>query len=128
MIPLPVQITIRRGDTKEISFRVRRWVLNELTGVLEPVEYRDLTGWTVLSQIRSTEDSTTVVAEFTPTIPDQSILANRGFVYLKLTPVQTEGIIIESGVWDAQLTDPGGDVYTYVAGPVVIAKDVSRDV
>lgn len=124
MKPWPHDLSIRRGDTKELFFRVRERVWDETTSAYIPGAYRDLTGWTVLAQYRATEDANEVLAEFAATIMDQGVTP--GGVLLRLTPAQTASLTILTGVWDCQLTDPAGDVYTYIAGKVAVDKDVSR--
>lgn len=126
MIPWVKDIKVRRGDTKELFFRVRTRTWNEALQKWEPGPYRDLTGWTALSQIRESLDSTIVAAEFTVTFSDQVNPDTVGGVLLKLTPVQTASLTIIKGVWDCQFTDLAGDVWTYVAGAVTVEKDVSR--
>ena len=124
MIAYVHNIVVKRGDTKEIFFRVRTQVWNDTLSIWQPGAYRDLTGWEVLAQIRSTEDSNTVVATFTATLADQ--VTTTGGVYLKLSPATTAALTVENGVWDCQLTSPSGDVYTYVEGTYTLDKDVSR--
>lgn len=125
-----MDIKIRRGDTKTIFFRVRERVWNSAAnggaGGYLPGPYRDLTGWTVLSQIRETTESAEPTATFAPTLSDQ--VAVPGGVTLKLahTITATMTLPIGGGVWDVQLTDAAGDVHTYIAGAVTFEKDVSR--
>lgn len=133
MIPHVEDITIRFGDAKEIFFRVRERVwdpaANGGAGGWVAGDYRDLTGWTVLSQIRQTTEDATILLTFTPTLGDQSDLVNgRGAVLLKLTGVQTAGLArtLTSAVYDVQLTDAAGDPWTYIAGAVAFVKDTSR--
>ena len=92
MTPAQVNITIRRGDTKTITFRVRerQWnpALNGGVGAYEPGPYRDLTGWAVFSQIRADVDSEEPAATFDATISDQ--VETPGGVTLKLAPAVTK--------------------------------------
>jgi hypothetical protein len=122
--PWPKDITIKRGDTKEIYFRVRERVWDEVTSTYVAGAYRDLTGWSVLAQIRTDADAADPVAEFDVNLGDQ--VATPGGVLLKLTPAQTAALTISTGGYDVQLTDPGGDVYTYIEGSVTVKKDYSR--
>lgn len=127
MIPYPKNITIRFGDAKEIFFRVRERVWSGTEWVAG--DYRDLTGWTILSQVRATTEDPIPLLEFTATLGDQTDLVNGiGSVYLKLTGAETAGVTrtITTGKWDVELTDDLGDPYTYVAGDVTFTKDVSR--
>ena len=130
MIPAPVNITIRRGDTKNIFFRVRErtWnpALNGGAGGYEAGPYRDLTGWSVLSQIRESKDAADPAATFAVTLSNQT--TTPGGVTLKLTAAVTKDMVLPptGGVWDVQLTDAAGDVHTYIEGSVAFEKDVSR--
>lgn len=128
MTPWPKDIKIKRGDTKEIYFRVRTRVwnpaLNGGAGGYEAGPYRNLTGWTVLAQIRATQDSATPLAEFDATLSDQ--VADTGGVLLKLSPADTAAIPSGTHGYDVQLTDANGDVWTYIEGEVEVSKDYSR--
>lgn len=128
MTPWPKDITIRRGDTKELYFRVRSRVwnaaLNGGAGGYEAGPYRDLTGWTVLAQIRASKTSTTIEATFSVNLGNQA--TTPGGCLLRLTPVQTAALSISSGGYDVQLTDTNGDVWTYIEGTVTITGDYSR--
>lgn len=126
MIPAPVDITLRRGDTKLIFFRVRQRTWDNALGKWVPGAYRDLTGWSVLSQIRVTADAPDPpLATFSVTLSNQA--TTPGGVTLRLAPAVTSALDLpEGGVWDVQLTDGAGDVFTYIAGAVSFEKDVSR--
>lgn len=129
MIPTTLDITIRFGDYKEIFFRVRDRVFNSGTGEWEPGSYRNLTGYTILSQVRLTEDDPTPLLTFTSTLGNQAEPVNgTGSVLLKLTGTQTGGVsrTTTKAKWDVQMTDPAGDPATYIAGDVTFVKDVSR--
>jgi hypothetical protein len=128
VIPYPKDITIRRGDSKRIFCRIRERLwdpsANGGLGGYVPGDYRDLTGWVGKAQVRTTEDSATVVAEFTVTLSDQT--ATPGGVTLYLAPATTAGITVDTAKWDFQFTDAASDVWTYAAGAVTIVKDVTR--
>jgi hypothetical protein len=128
MIPYSKNITIRFGDSKRLFFRIRERVWNAETEIWEPGAYRDLTGYTVLSQVRETTEADTVLMTFTPTIGDQNDPDQLGSVWLDLTPEQTASVdrTLKKADWDVQLTTPAGDVDTYVAGKVAFTKDTSR--
>lgn len=129
MIPTTLDITIRFGDYKEIFFRVRDRVFNSGTGQWETGNYRDLTGYTVLSQVRVLEDDAAPILTFTSTLGNQADPVNgTGAVLLKLTGTQTAGVsrTTTKAKWDVQMTDLSGDPATYIAGDVTFVKDVSR--
>lgn len=129
MDALPKDIKIKFGDTKEVFFRVRDRVYDTGTNTWVTGSYRDLTGYTVLSQIRKTADDADPLVAFTTSLGDQTdVELGRGAVLLKLTPAETAALdrTLTTGVWDVQFTDPGGDTYTYIEGAVTFSKDVTR--
>lgn len=112
MAPAHYPISIYRGDDWGLTV-----TLTDAAGV--PI---DLTGWAVQAQIRRTFDDTTPMATVTVTIE----VAVAGIMSLSLTPAQTS-VLANGGVWDLQTTEPdGGRVRTVLAGPVIVAKDVTR--
>lgn len=129
MEPFKKDIKIRRGDTKEIFFRVRTKVWDNATSTYIPGPYKDLTGYTVTSQVRANSDATEVLATFAVTLGEQTDEVNgRGAVLLKLSAAQTAAIPTSqaSGVYDVQFTEPDADVFTYLEGGVTFVKDVTR--
>jgi hypothetical protein len=116
VIPGTYDIQIYQGDTFRVFFRLRD----------EGGTYIDLTGQIAKAQIRSNTDAPTVLAEFSTSIPDQSVLANRGSVLLTLTSAQTSALTT-GGVWDVQLqVTATGEVNTYLRGTVTVVKEVTR--
>lgn len=129
MIPYVKDIKIRRGDTKEIFFRVRTKVWNETTSAFEPGPYKDLTGYTITSQIRQAKSSATPLLTFVITVGNQADVTNgRGAVLMKIsgTDTATVPLNITSGVYDVQFTEPDTDVFTYLEGSVAFDEDVTR--
>jgi hypothetical protein len=129
MQPAVKDITIRRGDTKEIFFRVRTKVWNGTTSAWEPGPYKDLTGYTVAAQVRQTKSSNTVLLTFAVTLGNQAEPVNgRGAVLLKIPGSETAGVPtnIATGVYDVQFTEPDGDPFTYLEGNVLFTEDVTR--
>lgn len=129
MDALAKDIKIKFGDTKEVFFRVRDYVLDIDSGTWIIGPYRDLTGYTITSQIRVTADDENPLVSFSVTLGDQTdAVLGRGAVLLKLTPAQTSALdrTLKTGVWDVQFTDSDGDAYTYIEGIVTFSKDVTR--
>lgn len=129
MTPFQKDIKIRRGDTKEIFFRVRTKVFNELTLAWEAGPYKDLTGYTVSAQVRTTKDAATPLLTFAVTLGNQADEAvGRGAVLLKITAAQTAAVPLSTttGFYDVQFTEPDLDVFTYVEGAVLFSEDVTR--
>ena len=129
MKPLKKDIEIRRGDTFELFFRVRTRVwnpaLNGGAGGYEPGPYRDLTGYTVTSQFRSSEDAADPALTFTCTLTNQT--TTPGGVLVRATPAQTAALTIFAGGYDVQLATAGMvDAWTYIEGTVTVDKDWTR--
>ena len=84
---------------------------------------RDLTGWTVAAQIRkNVKPETPLLASFA--FDD---LDDTGVIAAYLAPDESEKLRgLSSGRWDLQLTDPGGDPQTIMAGSAKPEGDVTR--
>jgi hypothetical protein len=122
--PAVHDIEIYRGDTFELFFRVRTRVWNAIDQVWEPGPYRDLTGFTGASQVRSAPDAADPAAlDFVVTVVDQ--LVTLGGVLVRATPALTAALAISAGVYDVQLSD-GTDKFTYLKGAVAVDPDVTR--
>lgn len=130
MIPTLKNITIRRGDTKELFFRVRTKVWDDVELKFVPGPYKDLTGYTIESQVRESKSSPSTLLVFGVTVGNQADPeSGLGSVLLKLTAAQTASVPIEitSGVFDVQFTEPDTDAFTYIEGTVTFMEDVTRD-
>lgn len=119
-LPVGKNLTIYKGDSYEISFRLRGRDENG-----DPGDYVDLSGCTAKAQVRQSEDAVSVMAEFTAEIPNQA-LDDMGRVNLSLTPEQTGAAGFQAGKWDCQITWPNGSVKTYLSGSVAVTKEVTR--
>jgi hypothetical protein len=129
MTPWKKDIGIRRGDTKEIFFRVRTKVWDPGTSTYIPGPYKDLTGYTVTSQVRETKGSSSTLLTFTITLGDQSDLVDgRGAVFMKIDDADTQAVstAISTGVYDVQFQEPDTDKFTYIEGNVTFDEDVTR--
>lgn len=137
MIPANQPITLTRGDYFPMGLRIRTMVwdptANDDAGGYVPSDYRDLTGCTVLGQIRKTTEDPTVLATFTATILNQVDDATVGKVRLELFHEDTKDLPLTDDkaklVWgyDIQVLDPSGEPETYVTGSVKVKGDYSRD-
>lgn len=137
MIPAVVPIKLTRGDLHRMGLRIRTKVwdpdANDGAGGYVPGPYRDLTGCSVLAQVRKTTEDTTVLGAWTATILDQNDAATKGKVRLemphavsKLLPL-TNDKTKEIWVYDVQIEDPSGEPETYIGGPLRVIGDTSRD-
>lgn len=120
MKPAPLDIEIYKGDTFELFVRVRERLSNG-----DPGDYVDLTGATGKAQIRATEASNTVDAEFTVTLGNQ--ITTPGSVYLSLSTAQTTALAATtSSKWDFQITFADAKVRTLLKGTATVLAEVTR--
>lgn len=119
-LPVGKNLTIYKGDSYALSFRLRG-----RTSTGNPGAYVDLTGATAKAQIRATETSNTVIAEFATEIPTQAG-SDLGRVNLSLTPEQTGDPAFDNGKWDVQILFPDGSVKTFLRGDVLVTKEITR--
>lgn len=103
-------LELYRGDTWRQRFVLWNDVEHTdpvvLTGVTGKAEIRDKPGGSKLTPIACT-------------------ITQPNIIDLVLSAAASAGITISKGKWDLQLTYPGGDVSTVVAGDVVIIADVT---
>jgi hypothetical protein len=120
-LPLAYDIRTRRGDT----YRRRVTITDSSTGAGD-----DLSGATLLAQVRETSNSDTVLFTL-ETTPDADQVANPGLLDLVIPSATTstfpkDFVDMRIGYWDLQVTWPSGDVTTYLEGEVVSKGDISR--
>lgn len=111
MRPAALNLELYRGDSYNWQF-----VLWSDTLKTVPV---DLTGVTAKSEIRAASGSTPVM-----TLVCTVELPN--IVHVKLPATAWTGIATRKGGWDLQLTYPGGDVVTVLAGTVTVTNDITE--
>jgi hypothetical protein len=109
--------SVYQGDTKKFSLVISAGP--PPSGPYTPV---DLTGCTILSQIRATPGAAQPEATITCAITD----AVNGEVLLSMAPAVTAAMTAGSKVWDMEITFPSGDKYTYLKGAVTVVGDVTR--
>jgi hypothetical protein len=114
MLPVNRNISIYKGDTFDLEFRLRA-----RSGEGDPGGYVNLTGATGKAQIRLTEDSAEVLAEFAVTCGAD------GTVLITLTAEQTAALV-NGGMYDVQIEFPDGSIKTYLRGTVSVVKEVTR--
>lgn len=100
----------KRGDTFSLSSSVE----NEGVAV-------DITGWTIESQVRQSDD--TLVQALTVTITD----AVNGLFTISATALQTESWPIASLLCDIEFTEPSGEVNSTETFTISVQKDITRD-
>ena len=82
----------------------------------------NLTGYSVASQMRSTHDSSTVVATFSGSVTN----ASSGQITLSLTNSQTSAIDEAIYVYDVEITSGAGAVTRILQGNVTVSPEVTR--
>tara|TARA_B100001564_G_C20645019_1_gene674011 strand:- start:356 stop:691 length:336 start_codon:yes stop_codon:yes gene_type:complete len=82
----------------------------------------NLTGYSVASQMRSTHDSSTVVATFSGSVTN----ASSGQITLSLTNSQTSAIEEAIYVYDVEITSGAGAVTRILEGNVTVTPEVTR--
>jgi len=82
----------------------------------------NLTGYSVASQMRSTHDSSSIVATFTGTVSN----ASSGQITLSLSNSTTSGIDEAIYVYDVEITSGAGAVTRILQGTVTVTPEVTR--
>jgi len=82
----------------------------------------NLTGYSVASQMRSTHDSSTVVATFSGSVTN----ASSGQITLSLTNSQTSAIDEAIYVYDVEITSGAGAVTRILEGNITVTPEVTR--
>jgi hypothetical protein len=118
-LPLTYNITLYRGDDWSQVFTFATGTSLSSTPI-------DLTGSTIVADIRSSENSGTVLATFTIS----NRLDSAGTFTMSLPDATTttlgNGTLASGpGVFDIQVTSPGGLVTTYIKGTITMILDVT---
>jgi len=82
----------------------------------------NLTGYSVASQMRSTHDSSSIVATFSGSVTN----ASSGQITLSLTNSQTSAIEEGIYVYDVEITSGAGAVTRILQGNVTVSPEVTR--
>lgn len=113
MLPQKLDLAVYRGDTFRAQFRLyndtQQTLPADLTDVVAKAELRDKA---MGSKVLATFDCVITL----PNIIDISL------------PAATAGTLTKGGAWDLQLTYPGGDIRTVIAGKVAVTLDVTDSV
>lgn len=121
MVPASRNITIRRGDTFRLFFRLK------YVNVDSSVTYPDLTSWgSGLSQVRQGVDGS-IVATMAVTKSNQTTYP--GGILLSISAATTAALNpnpTNDLVWDFEITNHLGENDTYIEGAVTFVKDVSK--
>lgn len=134
-----VHLPIQQGAT---FTRVLKWgaypypvrqecgvIVNALTGrPANPADFEpvDLTGCTARMQIRPEVESPTVLLELSTTNGRIALGGVAGTATLTLDPATTAALDWDSGVWDLEITHPGGDVSRMAEGTASVSPEVTR--
>ena len=82
----------------------------------------NLTGYSVASQMRSTHDSSSIVATFSGSVTN----ASSGQITLSLTNSQTSAIEEGIYVYDVEITSGAGSVTRILEGNITVTPEVTR--
>jgi len=82
----------------------------------------NLTGYSVASQMRSTHDSSSIVATFSGSVTN----ASSGQLTLSLTNSQTSAIEEAIYVYDVEITSGAGAVTRILEGNITVTPEVTR--
>ena len=82
----------------------------------------NLTGYSVASQMRSTHDSSSIVATFSGSVTN----ASSGQLTLSLTNSQTSAIDEAIYVYDVEITSSAGTVTRILEGNITVTPEVTR--
>jgi len=110
MIPGDHNLDLYRGDTGRWQFKL--WADAAKT---DPV---NLTGCTATAMIRDRVPSSTFQMEMTCTVTTPNIID------MVLTATASRDLP-STGVWDIQISWPGGDISTFLKGTVKVTNDVT---
>ena len=116
--PALQNLEIYQGDSVDMLVRIKA------RDALGSLVYMDLTDWTPKAQIRLNVGAPTVLAEFTCTKTDQTIMP--GGILLHLDPASTASITANEGVWDAEISKSTTDKKTFLAGTVTFTAEVTH--
>ena len=123
MIPAPLDIVIKRGDTFRQFFRLR---FKDANG--DPGDYPDLTTWgTGASQVRlTTEEADPPLIELVVTKANQALYP--GGILLSIPSATTRDLpLTPVAVWDFEIENDLGETDTYLAGAASVVADVTRE-
>lgn len=107
-VPSEVDIVVYQGD--DVRFTIP---------VLQDGDPAVLIGCTIDSQIRASASDNNVLATITTTVADNN-------VSFWLAAADSANLTKVGAVWDAQITDSGGFITTFVAGKVIVTEQVTR--
>jgi hypothetical protein len=95
----------------------------DLTLVGRFAQPRDITGWTITFQVR---DSLGGTSRITKTVGSGVTIADagRGVIEISLAKADTQGLAIQSYVWDIKRTNSGANV-VLATGQLVLRQEVT---
>ena len=121
-LPLKYDLYLYHGDSYVKGFRLRDQ---------DTQEYRDLTDAVLLSQVRQSSMSPSILFEFDIDLANQEDENTIGMCYFRMTDANFVGIPrfpdeTFIGVYDFEVTWSGGPKITYLYGDVYVKGDVSQ--
>lgn len=114
MTALKYDMQINQGETWSITFPVFDSTGNPLT----------VDGWTARAQIRQETTSPGVLFEWSTALGNMTVAGTT--VTLRLTPVDTATWYWHIGLYDIELSDPGGNITRIVEGNVIVDAEITH--
>lgn len=92
--------------------------------ITEDGEPKDISDWSARAQVRSTGHFQALLYEWSTELGNATVTGSA--VTLLLTPAVSSSWTWERGVYDVELTSPGGEVFRISEGPVYLTPEVTR--
>jgi len=108
-------IVHKRGDTLELNLQLKS---NDVA--------TDITGYTVVSQLRDSTDALLVTDNFTGNLTYTLVDAATGSFTLTATPTETSEWDTRTYDCDIQITEPDSDVASSETFKIKVVKDITR--
>lgn len=114
------------GDLRPAQYNVKIWRNDswaQTFALLADTTPIDLSGCTILIQVRPTPSSASVVLELTT---DDSSIGIGGVDNNQITLNKIVGVAAGTYVYDMNVTFPSGEVKTYLWGNFIVTEDISK--
>ena len=114
------------GDLRPAQYNVKIWRNDswaQTFALLADTTPIDLSGCTILIQVRPTPSSASVVLELTT---DDSSIGIGGVDSNQITLNKIVGVAAGTYVYDMNVTFPSGEVKTYLWGNFIVTEDISK--
>lgn len=124
--PAIVNIDHYQGDRLEVFFRVRERIWSASSQSWEIGDYINFTGGVPKGHVKASKDDLAPFVTFDCSLSNQATVP--GGVLAVLSPAQTTLMIERTYYYDIQVERGASQVDTYIAGVIVMEKEVTRNV